>query len=127
MAALAWNRASGSPPRSCTRSTAPSRWSGSADSRPIRYVSASCELNAPTGNSAGLRAAGTAPSAAAVTSTWPAGPAGHSPSRWSGSATSSSTTSHGWLVSASQARNRAATVSPSPTGVIPARSANART
>ena len=48
--------------------------------------------------------------------TLPAGPAGLSPSRSAGLDKSSSTTTHGWLVSASQLRKRPATVSASPAG-----------
>src|SRR5215831_2763040 len=51
-----------------------------------------------------------------VMRTRPAGPSGLSPSRSAGLDKSSSTTTHGWLVSASQVRKRPATVSASPAG-----------
>ena len=68
---------------------------------------ASRRLNGPTGTT--RMPLGMAAASAEVTSTRPAGPAGHRPSRSAGSARSSSTTSHERLVSPSQLRNWAAT------------------
>ena len=60
-----------------------------------------------------------AAASAVVTRVRPACPAGHSPSASAGAERSSSTTSHGLLVSASQPTKRAATVSASPAGSMP--------
>src|SRR5262245_55477080 len=68
---------------------------------------ASRRLNGPTGTT-GIPY-GTAAALATVTSTRPAGPAGHKPPRSAASVRSSSITSHERLVSASQPRNCAAT------------------
>src|SRR5437868_3283908 len=54
-----------------------------------------------------------------VMRTRPAGPSGLSPSRSAELDKSSSTTTHGWLVSASQLMKRPATVSASPAGSAP--------
>ena len=85
----------------------------------MRYSSASRGLKIPTGWTSGRRSSGTAAAFAAVTSTRPAGPDGHSPATAAGSRRLSSTTSHGRPVSRSQPANAAAAASPTAPAAVP--------
>ena len=81
------------------RSMAPWRWAGFTLSRSVRQLSASRTLKNPTGTTCVPRRPAAIVECGLVIRTRPAGPSGQSPSRSSGCDKSSSTSSHGWLVS----------------------------
>jgi hypothetical protein len=93
----------------------------------VRQFRASRTLKKPTGASWIPRRTVATPDSELVSSSRPACPSGHRPSRSADGGRSSSTTSHGWLVEPSQLMKRAATDSAVPVGSMPVAATDACT